>query len=299
MQASEHDVLFVTERGNAELQGGGTSLPPVHLLTLILVDGRSTLAQIVKSAQGVDAPQVSEAIERLVEQRYVAPAKDPHADFIDPDSTLNLNIAAGVSPLMAHGFHVAIALRAAAERKPAAGTKTQVLAIDEDANIAKFLRTYFDPEQFVLRVAGDKAQLNEALRQPPLPDVVLADASLPGIDCVVAAMRRHEVIGKIPMILFAGNDTREAVIQALQSGVSGYMTKPLDMDLLLVSVRSVLGLPQEAAATMGFASGAWQSVPVSLSRLSPIENRGQTPKPKAASEPHAAGIRQEVAKSRQ
>jgi CheY-like chemotaxis protein len=273
-------VLVVTERGNAELRGGGTSLPPVHLQALILVDGRSTVAQIVKSAQGVDAPQVSEAIERLLEQRYVAPAKDPHADFIDPDSTLNLNIAAGVSPLTAHGFRVAIARRAAAERKPAAGTKIQVLAIDEDANVAKFLRTYFDPAQFELKVAGDKAQIVEALRQPPLPDVVLADASMPGIDGFVAAIRRHEILGKIPLIMFAGNDTREAVIQALQSGVNGYMTKPLDMELLLVSARSVLGLPQEAAATMGFGM-AGTSAPVSLSRLTAIENRGRAPKPKA------------------
>ena len=302
MQASEHDVLMVAERGNAELRGGGTSLPPAHLQTLILVDGRSTVAEIAKSARGVDAAQVSEAIERLLEQRYLAPAKHQDADFIDPDSTLSLNIAAGVSPLTAHGFRVAIARRAAEERTPAPGAKTQVLAIDEDANIAKFLRAYFDPEQFVLRVAGDKTQLNAALRQPPLPDVVLADASLPGIERVVDAMRRHEILRKIPVIMFAGNDTREAVIQALQSGVNGYLTKPLDLELLLVSVRSVLGLPQEVAATMGFESGSWQSVPVSLSRLSAMGNGGRTAKPKAGPEPkdqNAAGIRQAVAKSRQ
>jgi CheY-like chemotaxis protein len=263
MQASEHEVLAVTERGNAELRGGGTLLSPVHLQALILVDGTSTVAQIVQSARDVDAAVVSEAISRLLEQRYVAPAKDRHADFIDPDSTLSLNIAAGVSPLAAHGFHAAIARRAAAVRTPAAGTKVQVLAIDADANVAKFLRAYFLPEQFTLKVAGDKAQIVEALRQPPLPDVVLADASLQGIDGIVASIRRHAILGKIPVIMFAGNDTREAVIQALQSGVSGYITRPLDMDLLAVSVRSVLGLPQEAAATMGFGSGSWQTTAVS------------------------------------
>jgi DNA-binding response OmpR family regulator len=299
MQASEHDVLVVSAKGNAELRGGGTSLSALDLQALILVDGRSTLAQIAKSVPGMDAPQLSETIERLLEQRYVAPAKDPDADFIDPDSTLNLNIAAGVSPLTARGFRVAIARRAAAERTPPAGTTIGVLAIDEDANIAKFLRTYFDPAQFALKVAGDKTQIVEALRQPPLPEVVLADASMPGIDAVVAAIRRHEILRKIPMIMFAGNDTREAAIQALQSGVHGYMTKPLDMELLLVSVRSVLGLPQEAVATMGFGSAAWDSAPVSLS-LSATENRSRSAKPKAGSEPqdqnrtHAATTRRDV-----
>jgi CheY-like chemotaxis protein len=263
MRASEHEVLVVTERGNAELCGGGTSLSPIHLQALVLVDGRSTVAQIARSVPDLDAAQVSEAISQLLEKRFLAPAKDPHADFIEADTTLNMNIAAGASPLAAHGFRVAVARRAAALRPSAAGAKVQVLAIDADANVAKFLRAYFVPQQFVLKVAGDKAQIVEALRQPPIPDVVLADASLQGIDAIVASIRRHAILGKIPVLMFAGNDTREAVIQALQSGVSGYLTKPLDMDLLAVSVRSVVGLPQETAWTMGFGSGDRQTAAVS------------------------------------
>ena len=247
-------------------------MPPVELQALVLVDGKSTVAQIVKSAQGVAEPLVSEALASLLEQRYVAPAKDLDADSIDPDETLNPKAAAdlargafvpGYFSLTQHGFHAAIARRAAAQRKLAPGTTIQVLAIDEDANVAKFLRAYFDPPKFVLKVASDKTQIIEALRQAPLPDVVLADASMPGIEGVVAAMRRHEILAKIPVIMFAGNDTREAVVQALQSGVNGYMTKPLDMDLLLASVRSVLGLPREAGATMGFGGAAWNAAAVS------------------------------------
>jgi CheY-like chemotaxis protein len=252
VKASEHDVLAVTARGNAELRGGGTSLPPINLQVLILIDGRSTVAQIAESAPGLDPARVAEAISRLLEQRYLARATDPDADFINPDSTLNMNIAGGASPLAAQGFRVAIARRAAAGRAPAAGTKVQVLALDADATFAKILRAYFVPAQFALTVAGDKAQIVEALRRPPLPDVVLANASMESIDAIVASIRRHAVLGKIPVITFAGGDTRAAAVQALQGGVSGYLTRPLDMDLLVVSVRSVLGLPQEAVATMGF-----------------------------------------------
>ena len=252
MQATEHDVLAVTARGNAELRGEGTSLPPINLQALILVDGKSTVAQILKNAAGLDPAQVAAAISRLLEQRYVARATDPDAHSMDPDSTLNMNIAGGASPLLANGFRVAIAGRAAAVRAPAAGTKVQVLALDADTTFAKILRAYFEPAQFVVTIAGDKAQIVNALRRPPLPDIVLANASMESIDAIVAAIRRHEIFGKIPVITFAGNDTRAAAIQALQSGVSGYLTRPTDMDLLVVSVRSVLGLPQERAATMGF-----------------------------------------------
>jgi CheY-like chemotaxis protein len=268
MQAS--DVLVVTERGNAQLRGGGTSLPPEQLQALILVDGSSTVAQMVERAQGVIQGVDAALIARLLEQRYVAPANDRTADSdsIDPDETLKPKAAAavagsvsGFSPLQAHGFHAAIALRAAAQRKLAPGTKIRILAIDEDANIAKFMRAYFEPEEFELKVAGDKTQIVEALRQPPLPDVVLADASLPGIDAIVATMRRHEVIGKIPVVMFGGNDTREAAIQALQRGVNAYLTKPLDMDLLLACTRSVLGLPPQRTPSMGF--GMASEAPVS------------------------------------
>src|SRR5262245_44236853 len=261
MQAG--DVLVLTERGNAELLGGGTSLPSEQLQALILVDGRSSVAQIVAGVQslmqGAGTALASEAIARLLEQRYVAPAKPSSPDSIDPDETLNPKGAAavagggaGFSPLTAHGFHAALARRAAEKRRLAPGTKVRILALDEDANIAKFLRTYFDPGQFELKVASDKAQIVEALRQPPLPDVVLADASLPDIDAIVAKMRGHEVIGKIPVVMFGGDDTREAAIQALQRGLNAYLTKPLDMDLLVACTRSVLGLPKERVASMGF-----------------------------------------------
>jgi hypothetical protein len=70
MQAN--DVLVVTEKGNAELRGGGTSLPALHLQALIRVDGKSMLAQLEESAQGVDGALVREALARLLEQRYVA-----------------------------------------------------------------------------------------------------------------------------------------------------------------------------------------------------------------------------------
>src|SRR5262245_39176515 len=126
MQAG--DVLVLTERGNAELLGGGTSLPSEQLQALILVDGRSSVAQIVAGVQslmqGAGTALASEAIARLLEQRYVAPAKPSSPDSIDPDETLNPKGAAavaggvaGFSPLTAHGFHAAIARRAAEKRK--------------------------------------------------------------------------------------------------------------------------------------------------------------------------------------
>jgi len=37
--------------------------------------------------------------------------------------------------------------------------------------------------------------------------------------------------------------TREAVLEGMQRGADGYVTKPFDVDVLLKAVKTVLGLP--------------------------------------------------------
>src|SRR5258708_36817605 len=47
----EQDVLALTPKGSAELHGARTSLSAQELEVLVLIDGRSTAAQIISSAR--------------------------------------------------------------------------------------------------------------------------------------------------------------------------------------------------------------------------------------------------------
>src|SRR5258708_30372796 len=61
----EQDVLALTAKGNAQLHGAGTSLSPQELEILVLVDGYSTVAQIVRSAHNKPPEAVLEMVGKL------------------------------------------------------------------------------------------------------------------------------------------------------------------------------------------------------------------------------------------
>lgn len=238
----EQRVYALTAKGNAELTGASTSLDAPELKLLVLVDARASVAQIAQSAQL--APQAAaEMLKRLVASGHVVPAADVHSDAIDPGSLFSES-EAGVASLRAKGYFVRIARRAPSRGKLAAGEKLTVLVIEDDPQLAKLLRTYLQMEDFEVRIAATREQINAALRAQPTPHLVLLDVVLPDIDGfeVLAKMRQHEAVKDVPVIMATAKATRESVLNGLQRGADGYVTKPYDMDVLLKTVKTVLGI---------------------------------------------------------
>jgi CheY-like chemotaxis protein/anti-sigma regulatory factor (Ser/Thr protein kinase) len=79
-----------------------------------------------------------------------------------------------------------------------------------------------------------------ALAQPP--DLVLLDIQLPGVDGyeVLRRLRRHATLAQKPVIAVSANAMPSDLAQAHEAGFNGYLTKPLDMQLLLATVDAAL-----------------------------------------------------------
>jgi two-component system, OmpR family, response regulator len=178
------------------------------------------------------------ALDNLARARIIA----------DPDATASINVGdffteseAGVASLQANGFYVRIARRGA-ERKEKG--KITVLAIEDDPALTKLLKMYLQMEDFVVRIAATRADITKALREPPKPDIVLLDVTLPDADGfdILKKMRAHEAMKTVPIIMATAKASREAVLNGLKGGADGYVTKPYDMEVLLKAIRSVLGI---------------------------------------------------------
>ncbi len=106
------------------------------------------------------------------------------------------------------------------------------------------LRTYLKMEDFEVRVAATREEINKSLREPPRPDLVLLDVVLPDLDGfdVLAKLRSHEAMKSVPVIMATAKATREAVLEGLRRGADGYVTKPYDMPILMSAMKTVLGL---------------------------------------------------------
>jgi two-component system, OmpR family, response regulator len=226
-------------KGNAELMAAGSALSPDELKVLVLVDGIATVGEIAANAQhGLSNADAMAALDKLSRAKYIA----------DPDATASINVGdffkeseAGVQSLQANGFYVRIARRA--EPRKAEG-KLTVLAIEDDPALTKLLKMYLQMENFTVRIAATRAEIDTALREPPKPDIVLLDGQLPDADGfdLLKKMRAHEFMKAVPIIMATAKASREAVLNGLKGGADGYVTKPYDMEVLLKAMRSVLGL---------------------------------------------------------
>src|SRR5258705_98837 len=222
----------LTAKGSGELSEARTSLPAPELEVLVLIDGHSTVAQIVRSARGAAREAVLETIGKLRDAGLVRVTSESPYGAIDAGDFFSARTAAGstpgddaeaaagVSSLQHKGYYVRIARRAGDAPARAEGRKLSVLVIEADPDLAKLVGTYLRLEDFAPRAAGNREAILAELRKPAPLDLVLLDVQLPdanGFD-VLASMRRHPRFKSVPVIMLTSWATREAVLKGLRCG---------------------------------------------------------------------------------
>lgn len=227
MAFQDEDVYALTDKGNAELKAAGTSLSAAELQVLVLIDGRSTLAQVAQNARGLAPAAVNEIARKLFGSALITSATEPTSDglesgffsiavpagfFSSSAVQTDPEVDQGVSTLKQKGYYVRIARRPAATREVKQGEQLTILVVDDDLDMLKLLRSYIKMEGFTVRTAEKRDDIVGALRQPPTPDLVLLDVQLPdanGFD-VLAKMRLHPLLKSVPVIMLTGSATRDA-----------------------------------------------------------------------------------------
>ena len=95
---------------------------------------------------------------------------------------------------------------------------------------------------YKVRVAATvNAFLHSMLDDGP-PDLLLLDVMLPdgnGFD-VLAKMRRHAVLGALPIVMLTSENEPEDIGKGLLLGADGYITKPYTKNILADVIRRVL-----------------------------------------------------------
>ena len=157
------------------------------------------------------------------------------------------------------------------------GTKTTVMIVDDHAvvreGIAKLLEHSGDFE-----VVGQAADGEEAVGKVRelAPDVVIMDILMPVKDGVEAC---REIAASAPgtrvLMLTASND-KNAIVQSMTAGATGYLQKYSGTELLLATVREVAGgefRVQGEAARRLFAGMAGAPAPIPPSDLDRLTDR--------------------------
>ncbi|AGE28175.1 MULTISPECIES: response regulator [Pseudomonas] len=122
-------------------------------------------------------------------------------------------------------------------------SKVSVLVVDDASFIRdlvkKCLRNYFPGIKLEDAVNGKKAQ---SILMRETYDLVLCDWEMPemsGLE-LLTWCREQEHLKAMPFVMVTSRGDKENVVQAIQAGVSGYVSKPFTNEQLLSKVRQAL-----------------------------------------------------------
>lgn len=125
----------------------------------------------------------------------------------------------------------------------------RVLLVEDAPDLRELLRLTFEGEGYEVLTAGDGlSAVEKALSE--LPDAVVMDMSLPGLDGYNAArlMRREPALAGVPLIACTAFNRWEWRGKAIAAGFDAFMTKPLDLRRLTATLATLLALRADRRA---------------------------------------------------
>jgi DNA-binding NtrC family response regulator len=117
----------------------------------------------------------------------------------------------------------------------------RILVVDDERNLRLTLREILAGHGFEIAEAENGKAALEALRQCA-PDLVLCDWKMPGTDgeYLLRGLRDLGSPQWLPVIVMTAHGTGQNAMTAIQLGAYDFITKPLDMDELLATVKRAL-----------------------------------------------------------
>ncbi len=126
----------------------------------------------------------------------------------------------------------------------------RILVVEDDIDIAKMLRIYFDSQGYEVLVANRGHDALEMCRTK-LPNVVVLDIQLPDIDGyeICRILRSNTRTSYVPIIFLTQKDERSDKIAGLELGADDYITKPFDIEELKLRVEGAIRRSKREALT--------------------------------------------------
>ena len=117
--------------------------------------------------------------------------------------------------------------------------RARVLVVDDEDDARVTLTNVLAKQNFDVASAASGASALEAVAECP-PDVVVTDLNMPGMDGVELLHKLHEQDPRLPVILATGFGEIATAVAAMRAGAEDYVSKPLDVPSLVLSIERAL-----------------------------------------------------------
>jgi two-component system sensor histidine kinase/response regulator len=125
-----------------------------------------------------------------------------------------------------------------------------VLVVEDQPSLRVAIQRYLEANGYAVSTASDGAQGLQVMEEVT-PDIIVADIMMPIMDGYefYHAVRARSEWTSIPFIFLTARAQREDVIKGKALGVEDYLTKPVNPEELLVTVRARLARAQAIQAS--------------------------------------------------
>ena len=115
----------------------------------------------------------------------------------------------------------------------------KILVIDDDQALCELLEEDFNRRGHSVRTALNVVAAREILQQQEI-DIVLTDLNMPGVSGIDFCAELQRNRPDLPVVIMTAFGSLETAIAALRAGAYDFVTKPVDLDLLNISLGRAL-----------------------------------------------------------
>jgi len=124
-----------------------------------------------------------------------------------------------------------------------------ILVVDDEAKIVQIARDYLEHAGYSVVSADSGLAALDAV-SALLPDLVVLDLGLPGLDGLEVTRRLRQA-GDVPIVMLTARDDELDKLLGLELGADDYLTKPFSPRELVARVRAVLRRAERSPSAGG------------------------------------------------
>ncbi len=115
----------------------------------------------------------------------------------------------------------------------------RILLAEDDVNLGFLLKQYLNAKSYIADLNNDGVKAYKAFTKNKY-DLCILDVMMPNKDGFSLAEDIRAINSKIPIIFLTAKTLKEDVLEGFKIGADDYVTKPFDMEELLLRIEAVL-----------------------------------------------------------
>ncbi len=124
--------------------------------------------------------------------------------------------------------------------RPVSNARKRVLVVDDEESIRDLLSKTLALAEYDVETASDASAALDRMRQQTY-DLLVADLKMPGMDGLTLIKQARTMRADLPIIIITGFSSESSAIEAVNLGVTGYLTKPFRVPQVLAAAARALG----------------------------------------------------------